>query len=342
MRARRPHVGFHPWARRAHFGWLWLLVGFVIADSFLRHRALGVVVTALGIGIVAVVGMFHTRDAGHLSGVRLEDPVLAVTGAWAAGLLTRELHLTPALAIGAVGVVGGILVREVAGAKDYHGAPIYAGAFVGGTSGAVFGGLGWIVAAGLVAGVLWSVSREAWVGIGGKIGSISLCGVLIVAAVAAVTHRLGPGAGLMPTRHAVGGIVAIGIVSAPLTFWLAHRRGWGAILGSAVTTVIVAGALYLFPHAFPDPAIALGAAWMGASFVGMTLPRRLPRPALAVPLAGLIFAGLFVYFGKYLSGFGGTIGANALIAIFVVRGLYWLGTTVARRGTAGAEALDDA
>ena len=113
----------------------------MIADSFLCHRDVGVVVAAFGVATVAAVVMFHTRDARHLSGLRVEDAVLAVAGAWSAGLLARELHLTPALAIGIVGALGGTIVRQIAGTTDCHGAPICVGAFVGGTSGTVFGGV---------------------------------------------------------------------------------------------------------------------------------------------------------------------------------------------------------
>lgn len=310
----------HPIGRHIHFGWLWSFVAYVIIDSFIRNRTIEIALAGFLVGALSLIGMMRTRDRGHLAWVRLEDPLLAVTAATLVGISSRWWGLLPVFCVAVVGTVGGLAVRKIAGATDYHGGPIYCGAFVAMTSSAILTNIWWIAGAGLLAGVLWSMSREAWVGIGGKMGTVALGAVLLTDLFASDVHRLGPGAHALASGRAIGGILVIGFISAPLTWWLAHRRGWGAVLGSAVPTLIFAGVLQYAPHLFADSSKVLTVAWLGASFVGMTAPTRVSSPWIMIPIAGVLYGSLQILFGKYLAGEGGIAGATALISVFAIRG----------------------
>jgi len=211
-------------------------------------------------------------------------------------------------------------VRWFKGARDYHGAPWYAGAFVGITSPLVFANFWWIVLAGLVTGFLWSISRAAWVGIGGKMGTVSLIAATSVAFVARWLHQRGPGAAPLDVRGIGFWVTLVGVAGASLTFWLSHQCRWGAVLGSAAPTAAFSFAMALGHSWTHGHGEALSYVWYGSSFVGMTTPTRLRRPSLTIPAAGLVFAWMASRFGPALSGLGGTAGVTALIAVFAVRG----------------------
>ena len=107
-------------------------------------------------------------------------------------------------------------------------------------------------------------------------------------------------------------MVVVAVLSSQLTHWLSYRRGIGAVLGSALPS-LPAGLLLSAP---------LAAAWMGASFVGMTAPARLaPHPSPLMLAMGLLFGLFSLGFEPTLAGLGGDLGATAAMSVFGVLGL---------------------
>jgi hypothetical protein len=308
-------------SRRAHFATLWLLVAAIVAVSFWSHQTWGNRAIIALVIVLAVRGVAMTRDAGHLERCRVEDPLLSLIGTLGALSLMRGVGVAPILAAGVSGVVGGVCVRLVKGARDYHGAPIYVGAFVGITSRQVFHNVWWIMVAGVLAGVAWSVSRDAWVGVGGKMGTMALVSSVGVSLVAGVWHQRGPGAPALDARGFVVAAFVVGAAAASLTFYLSNRLRWGGVLGSSAPTASFALVMTLLPAEWHAHGEALSYLWYGSSFVGMTTPARLTRPVVAIPLAGLLFTWLALRFGPYFSGLGGTAGLTALVAVFATRGV---------------------
>ena len=174
--------------------------------------------------------------------------------------------------------------------------------------------------AGLLAGLLWSISREAWVGIGGKMGTVALAGVLTAYAVAALVGEAGSSTKPPATSGAVAGVLAVAAVAATVTWLLAWRARWGPVLGSSVSTGLFALVLLALPGLAFGHADLLTIAWFSASFVGMTAPARVEGKLFLVPLAGVVCGALLIAFGSNLSGMGGIAGATALIAVFATRG----------------------
>ena len=315
-----PRRGEHRLARGAHFLVLWLLVGFVFVASFVIGHGTLASIGAGAAAVLLVTGLVNTSDMGHLVEPRLEDPLLALVGATLAALGVRVLGAPPVLCAALVGAAGGLAVRAVAGAADRHGGPIYVGAFVGGTAATVLPSFAWVMFAGFVAGALWSVSREAWVGIGGKMGTLALGGVLIAYAIAALAGSAGSPSAPLDASGAAAAVVIISVIAAPVTGLLAYRAEWGSVLASAAPTAACALLLDLAPGLASGHADALAVAWFGSSFVGMTAPSRLPGYPAILLLGGLLYGILLLEFGTALSGVGGVAGATALIAVFALRG----------------------
>ena len=70
------------------------------------------------------------------------------------------------------------------------------------------------------------------------------------------------------------------------TYWLSEHRKFGAVCASAVpTTLLVLGTKLLDPS-WQMKSIPLVAAWLGASFAGMTSAERLARQHWMLPLVG--------------------------------------------------------
>jgi hypothetical protein len=290
-----------------------------VASFIVGHGTL----ESIGAGLVAILvlaGLAGTSDQGHIVAPRVEDPLLSLAAAAVAAAEVRLLKAPPVFSAALVGALGGMLVRLVAGARDHHGGPIYVGAFVGGTAAAVLPSFAWVLFAGLLAGAFWSVSREAWVGIGGKMGTLALGGVLISYGVAATLGSGGSPGVPLDAGGVAGAVLVIAALAAPATGALAFSAGWGPVLGSAVPTALFALLLLLAPGLAGGHAGALTVAWFGASFVGMTAPARLPGYVVLLPVGGLLYGALLLEFGTTLSGMGGTAGATALIAVFAVRG----------------------
>ncbi len=315
-------------SRRVHFTALSSLVATMVALSFWPHQTWVNRVIVVVLVILGARGVATTTDSGHLERSRVEDPVLSLLGALGAVVLARALGVAPILAATLTGLVGGLCVRWAKGARDYHGAPIYAGAFVGITSRLVFHNVWWVLVSGLLVGILWSVSRDAWVGVGGKMGTMSLIAIVGVSLVARAFHQRGPGAPALDAHGYVGLAFVVGASAAPLTFYLAHFRRWGAVLGSSAPTATFALVIALTPTSWAVHGDVLPYLWYGSSFVGMTTSARLMRPALSLPLAGLLFTWLAMRFGTFFSGMGGTAGLTALVSVFALRGAQ---STIAQR-----------
>jgi hypothetical protein len=160
------------------------------------------------------------------------------------------------------------------------------------------------------------------VGIGGKLGTIAFAGTTMTVALARF-------AGFNPQNlvhtsvdaSLKFAVVGVAIVSVCLTYWLSEHRKFGAVCASAVpTTLLVLGTKLLDPT-WQMKSIPLVAAWLGASFAGMTSAERLAGRHWMLPLMGLIFGFLMVGSGPRLYGFGGVLGATALVAVLAGLGI---------------------
>ena len=281
--------------------------GFLVGAPMALALAFGVV------GLVVLVGFLHHADHGETGQVGVVRPLVAGAAALAVLALSRGLACPTVFSAAAVGSAGGL--AELGSRQRWAGlgVALYCGAFAGMTSERVLAHPGWVFLAGALAGVLLELLQSSWAGIGGKLGSTAFLGVFAIVGITVAIGVNGPGAALHHYTQAERVVLLLmAVLSSQLTQWLSYSRRLGAVLGSALPSLL-AGLL------LPAP---LAAAWMGASFVGMTAPARLsPRPTLQLLGMGVLFGLFSLGFEPSLAGVGGDLGATAAMSVFAVLGL---------------------
>ena len=298
------------------------LVLVFYVDAFLVGAPLPMALGYALLGLVVLVGFLHHADHGDVGQIGASTPLVSAGAALAVLLLSRGLSWPLVFSASLVGSAGGLAERFGRRRWGGLGAVAYCGAFAGMTSERVLDHPGWVLLAGLLAGVLLELLQSSWAGIGGKLGSTAFLAVFGVIGVTYALDLTGPGASL----HSFSALervalLLLALLSSQLTQWLSFSRGIGAVLGSALPSLL-AGLL------LPAP---LAASWMGASFVGMTSPDRLaPHPLLTLLAMGLLFGLFSLGFEPTLAGIGGDLGATAAISVFAVLGLRRLFTAPAR------------
>lgn len=305
-----------------------LLMAGVLLIFYLDGLVLGapaalLLVWAL-LGLVVLVGFLRHAGHGPAGRVQWSAVALAVLAALGVLALSRGASASVVLATALVGALGGTLEAAGRSSQRWQGvaAPVYCGAFAGMTSELVLAHPAWVLLAGGLAGLVLSVLSESWSGIGGKLGTTAFLGVLAAMGLAMAAGVMGSGASLHSYTAVERGLVLILSLLAPLvTHALSYRWGLGVVLGSALPSLAAAILLGFLPAALKLASEPLSAAWLGASFVGMTAPERIaPRPVPLLLAMGLLFALLDAVIEPRLAGIGGDLGATAAVSVFAVLG----------------------
>ncbi|MGI6672813.1 MAG: hypothetical protein ACOX53_00460 [Limnochordia bacterium] len=129
-----------------------------------------VVLAVLVVGVVAALN----RPKFKLSGQLIKSALISCAGAVVTFLLSTRLGLGAVVASALVGLVG----AQVLKGRDQL--IMYMGSFVGMSSALRFPTLGPLVAAGLLGGILFELTDECWVGVGGRLGTIAAAAVVVV------------------------------------------------------------------------------------------------------------------------------------------------------------------
>jgi hypothetical protein len=108
-------------------------------------------------------------------------------------------------------------------------------------------------------------------------------------------------------------LLLVAQISTQLTQWLTYHKKMGVVRGSSLTTL-----LFIFttlPFDFVLKA-HIHSICIGATFVGLSDPKRLPAKPLVV--ACLIFTCLYYFAIHHMHGIGGSLGLFALISCSLV------------------------
>ena len=302
-----------------------LLVFYV--DGFLRGGAwyswalYGALLVPAAIGIVVT-----TRDLPRGLRPRAADVAFALAAALLVGVGVREVGLSTVLMASLVGVLAAIistLHNRLAAAA----VPIYCGAFAGMTSTLVLADWPSLAISGVIAGLLVSVLRATWDGVGGKLGLLAFAGVFLTSLAARALGTIGAGAPLLDLSRADRvALVAVAPIAAAIT-WKLRQRGVSPVMASAAPTAIFTiGVLLLNDRGLvgdmmPFAVTPLCVAWFGGSFIGMTSPGRVGERVWPLLIAAVLFGVLQVGFKPTVAGFGGDFGASAAIAVLATIGL---------------------
>ena len=316
----------HPphWVRLGLVG----LLAYFYVDGFLKGASGLEIALFTTLALPFLAGLLHTlSDLESPTAPALAQVVASTLGAMAVAFLARELHLEPVLAAAVVGVVASSPITPTW--LRAHAAPVYVGAFAGMTSPLVLAHPLLVAAAGAIAGLLFSVLRSTWLGVGGKLGMLAFTGVTLASLLA---HWLGVSAGeakllelQLPDKLA---ILVAAPAAAVATYELQQRLGWSPVLASAsVTCTFVLAMVFIGAESLYAVAPA-AIACFGGSFVAMTGEvHAADRPWLPA-VGGVIYGLLQISFEPTLAGIGGDFGATAVVAVLVVIGLEKLAAPV--------------
>lgn len=280
--------------------------------------------------------MLTTRELPRGLRPRAIDLALTVASALVVAVGVREAGLTPVLAASLIGVVAAV-VSTLHNRAAAAAVPLYCGAFAGMTSELVLADWPAVALSGLIAGVLVSLLRATWDGVGGKLGLLAFGGVYLTALLARALGTIGAGAPVLPLEHADRlAIITVPPIAAAVTWTLRHR-GLSPVMASAAPTAIFTVGLMLLDNRTPlgDLMIfsftPLCVAWFGGSFIGMTAPGRVGGRLWPLLIAATLFGILQIGFKPKIAGFGGDFGASAVVAVLATVGLIELVRIAGRR-----------
>ena len=115
-------------------------------------------------------------------------------------------------------------------------------------------------------------------------------------------------------------ILITGILGAILTYYVNHNLKQGAVRASALLSLIVALFFYVFPNMLSTYlTINIPLVFIGTSFIGM-VSLKINYSFVIMAIAGFLFSVLYLQKNNLFNGYGGALGALALIALVIVLG----------------------
>lgn len=240
---------------------------------------------------------FRRSDAENFAAV--------LAGAVAAFHISAALNLGPVAAAGVTGLTASVILPR-------HDVPAYCGAFVGMSCPVAFGCYPCLLAAGLIAGAVFVISKNTLNGFGGKLGTIAFFGA--VSALFLMGNAGKPG--VIPALDVKIYIVAYSILAATITFLVSIRLGKGPVFASSFVGLL--GGL-LLPQIYPQFGEILGVIVICASFAGMSSPERITTNMQMIG-AGILSGIFFIYTLTHFPGAGGKLGTIAFMSCITVRG----------------------
>ncbi|MCX6394053.1 MAG: hypothetical protein NTY57_04275 [Solirubrobacterales bacterium] len=290
-------------------------------DSFLEGSTGLRLVAHLAMLVPAFIGLTRIRHSFHPK-IRgdAQLPLLSLGAALLAVWMIREAGIDPIITVGIIGTACG-LVERVASLSLEKSACLYLGALVGLTSPVALHGIGPIIAAGLVAGLLWSVLHPLVPMIGGRIGLTVFAAVFAVWLVAIAEGWQDPGI-MPPDTNLLNKalVLAVALSAAQVTHQLLKTRVVGVVGASALPTGLFAVGLLLVPETWGVVTGTLSVTWIGGSFIGMT-GSEWTQSRWVLPVASVALGIFTLGSGPTLMGLGGGSGTTAVISVLIGLGI---------------------
>ncbi|AWV97100.1 hypothetical protein [Arcticibacterium luteifluviistationis] len=129
-------------------------------------------------------------------------------------------------------------------------------------------------------------------------------------------------------------IIITGILGATLTFYVSENLKQGPIRASALLSLIVGSFFFSFPEILnPYLSKNLQIVFIGTTFIGM-VSSEAKGSYFRLALAGSLFSIIYINKSNFFEGYGGALGALALIALLTTMGfsVILLKSTKIKRG----------
>ena len=115
-------------------------------------------------------------------------------------------------------------------------------------------------------------------------------------------------------------IIITGILGATTTFYVSHRLKQGSVRASALLSLMVGLFFYTFPNLVnPFLTVNIPIVFIGTSFIGM-VSLKTKRKYIQLTVAGILFSVIYLNKRHIFDGFGGALGALALISLLITLG----------------------
>ncbi|MEG3766398.1 hypothetical protein [Alteromonas sp. 14N.309.X.WAT.G.H12] len=105
--------------------------------------------------------------------------------------------------------------------------------------------------------------------------------------------------------------VIVSVISAMSTYKLAQFSSFNAIRASSTLTIVS----YAVTYVVQVDAAYWSLVFFGASFVGMSTPKKFGYTSMAV--SGGCFGGMYLLIAPYIDGIGGALGSSAFLAVCI-------------------------
>lgn len=293
-----------------------LVIVTFIATGIHAHWTQGSMGSALVLAVCGAAVIYQaSRFIQSASAVQKMPPLVfhpkevvsVVCGALAAAMLVREGSLSPVMASALVGIAAGTWISGYAFS-------LYCGSFIGMT-GAWILSYPQMLAAALIAGVVFTLARQGFHGMGGKLGVTAFFGVAVTAVFFLDVQYLNPERVVALNLGQDTGLLLACAAAAFLTQWLHYSKRLHVVASSG--WVGLAGALLTIIFPFLHPGL-LAAAIFSASFSGMCSSQRIRKPQ-TILMAGFLCGLLFLLTEPVFFLFGGKLGTIAFTASLVAK-----------------------
>lgn len=271
-----------------------LLIGSALHMDLILSIVLLVVVIFLS---PLIIKLYKEIDDNSID---LQSIIFTALGSLLTFILHKETMLTPVTASALVGIVGYFIKKD-------QSLGIYAGSFAGMID-TMFTYPEAIIIS-LLVGIAYMFSTKAYLGFGGRLGTIGLSASLIGSI---MFNHLYFNVSIL-SQDAYIGIIIFGIIGGASTYFIQHKYNMSPVLASGLVGLIFG---FIVPELFAFGSIYAVVLFQN-SFIGMASKQRLNN-LFEATMASLIGSLLFIILFPYFQGLGGKSGTTAMISVLII------------------------
>lgn len=260
-----------------------------------------------------ISNVYNNKEIFVLEKQDLLNFLAVVGGTVITFILSNNLQLGAVVASSIVGIAATLIIPR-------YDVPTFCGSFVGMASITLLTTYFCVFLAGIIAGIVFVITKQVFNGFGGKLGTIAFIGCVF----AALITRNSFLTDAVPNWQTGRLMIIYAVLGAVLTFIVSERLNHSAVISSGLIGVFAG---LILPVVYPEIGVSLGVVVFCASFAGMSSLDRVHNE-LQMAIAGLFCGIIFMYTAPYLGGAGGKLGTIAFISVISINGLNTIVTSL--------------